>query len=112
MFHKGRGDGAILRGGFKVLPEVVVGALLSHPAVLDAAVVGQPDDRLGAVPVAAVELKARACAPTEEALRDHMRRKLTQPHIPAKVLILEALPRTPSMKVDLTALGRILADVT
>jgi len=112
VFHRGRGDGAILRGGFKVLPEVVVEALLSHPAVLDAAVVGQPDDRLGAVPVAAVELKAGACAPTEEALRDHVRRELTQPQIPAKVLILDALPRTPSMKVDLATLGRILAEAT
>src|SRR3546814_3789206 len=33
IFHKGRGDGAILRGGFKVLPETIVQALTKHPAV-------------------------------------------------------------------------------
>jgi acyl-CoA synthetase (AMP-forming)/AMP-acid ligase II len=112
VFHKGRGDGAILRGGFKVLPEVVVEALRSHPAVLDAAVVGLPDARLGAVPVAAVELKAGASAPSEAALRDHVRRDLAQPQVPARVLVLDALPRTPSMKVDLTSLGRIIAEAT
>jgi len=109
VFHKGRGDGAILRGGFKVLPEVVVEALRSHPAVLDAAVVGLPDERLGAVPMAAVELKAGVPAPAEEALRDHVRRELSQPQVPARVLVLGALPRTPSMKVDLTSVARIIA---
>ena len=112
MFRKGRGDGAILRGGFKVLPEVMVEALRSHPAMLDAAGVGLPDDRLGAVPVAAVELKAGASAPAEEALRDHVRRELTQPQVPARVVILDVLPRTPSMKIDLTSLGRIIAEAT
>jgi acyl-CoA synthetase (AMP-forming)/AMP-acid ligase II len=112
VFHKGRGDGAILRGGFKVLPEVVVEALRSHPSVLDAAVVGLPDERLGTVPVAAVELRAGAVAPTEEALRNHVRRTLSQPQVPARVLILEALPRTPSMKVDLGLVGQIIARAT
>jgi acyl-coenzyme A synthetase/AMP-(fatty) acid ligase len=43
----GRADGAINRGGFKVLPEAVRRVLVSHPAVRDAAVVGVPDARLG-----------------------------------------------------------------
>src|SRR3546814_18552547 len=47
VFHKGRGDGAILRGGFKVLPEKIVGALQNHHSVLDAAVGGLPDHRPG-----------------------------------------------------------------
>lgn len=103
VFHKGRGDGAILRGGYKVLPEKVVEALRSHPAVLDAAVIGLPDDRLGSIPVAAVELKSGVEAPTAEELRDHSRAELTAPQVPAKILIMPALPRTTSMKVDLKA---------
>lgn len=106
VFHKGRGDGAILRGGHKVLPEKVVEALRSHPAVLDAAVIGLPDDRLGAVPVAAVELKSSVDAPSAEDLRDHCRAGLTTPQVPAKILILPSLPRTTSMKVDLKALAQ------
>ena len=53
----GRADQAIIRGGFKVLPDTVRGALESDPRVLGAAVVGRDDERLGSVPVAAVELR-------------------------------------------------------
>jgi hypothetical protein len=49
----GRADGAINRGGFKILPEIVRRVLISHPAVRDACVVGVPDKRLGQVPFAA-----------------------------------------------------------
>ena len=51
----GRADGAINRGGFKILPEIVRRVLISHPAVRDACVVGVPDRRLGQVPFAAIE---------------------------------------------------------
>ena len=110
VFHKGRADGAIMRGGFKVLPETVVEVLRRHPAVLDATVVGLPDERLGAVPVAAVELKAHAVAPIPETLRDFVRGELTQPQVPARIEILPALPRTASLKVDLGAVKRMLLD--
>ena len=53
----GRADQAIIRGGFKVMPDDVRTALESHPAVRGAAVVGRPDDRLGETPVAMVELR-------------------------------------------------------
>ncbi|NED70251.1 AMP-binding protein, partial [Streptomyces sp. SID10244] len=43
----GRADQAIIRGGFKVIPEDVRTALESHPSVEGASVVGRPDDRLG-----------------------------------------------------------------
>lgn len=56
----GRADQAIIRGGFKVLPENVQAALERHPDVGGAVVIGRPDRRLGAVPVAAVELRAGA----------------------------------------------------
>lgn len=110
VFHHGRGDGAILRGGHKVIPEKVVEALRTHPAVLDAAVIGLPDDRLGAIPVAAVELKSGIPAPDEGDLRDYVRRTLTTPQIPAKILIVPVLPRTTSMKVDLKAVTAMFAE--
>jgi long-chain acyl-CoA synthetase len=109
VFHKGRGDGAILRGGHKVIPEKVVEALRTHPAVLDAAVVGLPDDRLGAVPAAAVELKTGMTATPEE-LREHVRHLLTSPQVPAKILIVPVLPRTTSLKVDLKSVSRMFLE--
>jgi acyl-coenzyme A synthetase/AMP-(fatty) acid ligase len=104
VFHQGRGDGAIIRGGFKVLPEKIVEALLTHPAVLDAAVIALPDQRLGQLPVAAVELKAGVARPSEEELREHAKRELIVYAVPARILIVDTLPRTASLKVNLNAL--------
>lgn len=109
VYHRGRGDGAILRGGFKVLPEKIVTALQQHPLVLDAAVVGIADPRLGEVPVAAVELRAGAPVVSPEELRDYARKVLVVHHVPTRILVLDALPRTTSLKADLGAIRRMFA---
>ncbi|MEW2483488.1 fatty acid--CoA ligase family protein [Mycobacterium sp. NPDC049093] len=105
----GRGDGAINRGGFKILPETVRRVLISHPSVLDACVVGVPDARLGAVPFAAVELRRDAAAPTEAELKDLVREELPSHHVPVAVAVVDALPRNAALKVrpgDVAALYR------
>jgi acyl-coenzyme A synthetase/AMP-(fatty) acid ligase len=107
VFHLGRNDGAISRGGFKVMPETIAGALRGHPAVADAAVVGLPDDRLGEVPVAAIELKAGQSYPGDAAMEAHLRSQLTAMHIPTRFLTVDALPRTPSMKVSLVEVKKL-----
>ncbi|RYY29072.1 MAG: long-chain fatty acid--CoA ligase [Sphingomonadales bacterium] len=106
-FHRGRGDGAIVRGGFKVLPEKVVAALQQHPSVLDAAVVGLPDARLGEVPVAAVELRENMPRVAAEELREHMKQTIVAHHVPAQILVLDRLPRTTSLKADLGAIRQL-----
>lgn len=95
----GRGDGAINRGGFKILPETVRRVLISHPSVLDACVVGVPDARLGAVPFAAVELRRDAVAPTEAELKDLVREALPSHHVPVAVAVVDELPRNAALKV-------------
>jgi len=107
VFHHGRNDGAIVRGGFKVLPETVVGALRQHPAVSDAAVVGLPDARLGEVPVAAIEPQAGMAPPTPAELEAHIRGLLPATNVPTRFLVVDALPRTPSMKVSLAEVKRL-----
>ncbi len=101
LFHRGRHDGAIVRGGFKILPERVVDALRRHPAVADASVVGIADARLGAVPVAAVELRTQAAPVDANTLAHWVRETLPPTHVPAQIRIVDALPRTPSLKVSL-----------
>ena len=96
----GRADQAIIRGGFKVMPDDVRTALESHPAVQGAAVVGRPDERLGETPVAMVELRETVEAAT---LLDHLRTRLARYEIPTDIAIVEQIPRTPSGKADLTA---------
>jgi long-chain acyl-CoA synthetase len=103
IFHCGRADGVISRGGYKILPEMVAEKLALHPSVAAAAVVGLPDARLGEVPVAAVELRPGTARPTLAELEAHARRHLYATHIPVAFLIVESLPRTPSLKISLPA---------
>jgi acyl-coenzyme A synthetase/AMP-(fatty) acid ligase len=103
LFIKGRTDGVIVRGGFKVLPATVEAALCRYPGVAASSVVGIPDTRLGQVPVAAIEMQVGAPAPNVEALRAHARASLPAPFIPVAFRVVEALPRTPSLKTDLRA---------
>ncbi len=100
----GRGDGAINRGGFKVLPERIRRALLTHPAVRDACVVAVPDPRLGEVPFAAVELLSGAPVPTEEELKETVRQLLPSPSVPVAIHCLAELPRNAVMKVRVDAI--------
>jgi long-chain acyl-CoA synthetase len=98
----GRADQAIIRGGFKVLPDDVRAALENHPAVLGAAVVGLPDERLGDTPVAMVELRDGGMANSTE-LTEYLRIRLAPYEIPSEIAVVESSPRTPSGKADLTA---------
>ncbi|WP_137146963.1 class I adenylate-forming enzyme family protein [Mycolicibacterium sp. CR10] len=106
----GRADQAIIRGGFKVMPDDVRAALESHPAVQGAAVVGLPDPRLGETPVALVELRAGSTADREELLA-FLQKRLARYEIPTEIAITEAIPRTPSGKPDLQAVRTHFAQV-
>jgi acyl-coenzyme A synthetase/AMP-(fatty) acid ligase len=110
FFHQGRGDGVILRGGFKVSPDKIDQVLREHPAVLDAATVGLPDKRLGSVPAVAIELKQGVTPPTEKELEEHIRARLPAHHVPVRYLILDALPRTASLKPRLADIKTLFED--
>ncbi|MCX7282525.1 MAG: long-chain fatty acid--CoA ligase [Novosphingobium sp.] len=100
LFLKGRADGAIMRGGFKILPETIESALLLHPGIAEAAVVGIEDARVGQVPAAAICLADDPLPPDIAEIEAHLRRHLLATQIPSFWEICEELPRTPSLKVD------------
>lgn len=100
LYIHGRADDTIIRGGFKVNTTAVADVLMKHPAVKEAAVVGMPDERLGQVPVAAIELREGVTAPTVEELRAHAQQHLSPYQIPVRFRLVPALPRTVSMKVS------------
>jgi long-chain acyl-CoA synthetase len=107
LWIKGRADNAIIRGGFKVHPDEVVGVLQSHPAVLEASVVGLPDRRLGEVPVAALILKAGAARPDDADLAQWVRARLMTYCVPTAFKVVGELPRTPSLKVSTPAVREL-----
>ncbi|WP_018637199.1 class I adenylate-forming enzyme family protein [Parafrankia elaeagni] len=102
----GRADQAIIRGGFKILPDDVRTALERDPRVRGAAVVGHPDARLGAVPVAAVEPRPGVTVSAEDLLAAAAG-VLARYELPTRLRVVEALPRTPSGKVDLAAVREL-----
>jgi len=99
----GRADQAIIRGGFKVMPDDVRTALECHPSVAGAAVLGRPDARLGETPVAMVELRKSASTDPGELIK-YLRTRLAGYEIPTDIAIVGAIPRTPSGKADLSAI--------
>jgi long-chain acyl-CoA synthetase len=99
----GRADGAINRGGFKVLPETVRRVLISHPAVRDACVVGVPDKRLGQVPFAAIETSPGMPVPSADELKELVRQSLPVYDVPVDFAVVDELPRNPALKVSLPA---------
>ncbi|MEE1916349.1 fatty acid--CoA ligase family protein [Pseudomonas asiatica] len=99
IFIRGRSDSAIIRGGFKVLPRDVEHALREHPAIKEICVVGLPDPRLGAVPVAALEVRPEFTL-DETQLTAFAKEKLVAYQVPVRWLMVENLPRTPSLKVS------------
>lgn len=103
----GRADQAIIRGGFKVMPDDVRVALETHPAVKGAAVVARADDRLGETPVAVVELRSGAVADAE-VLTEFLRGRLAGYEIPTEITIVDGIPRTPSGKADLGAVRELI----
>jgi len=110
VYHRGRADGAIMRGGFKILPETIEAALKSHPLVSEAVVAGLPDRRLGQVPVVAVRLQPGAASVEVAELEAYLRERVMNTHIPARWMFCEELPRTASAKLDRNAVSRLFAE--
>ena len=109
LFLRGRADGAIIRGGFKLLPETIERALLLHPGVSAAAVIGLADKRLGQVPGALVQLAPDSPQTGAAELEAHLRDHVPATHIPVVWRFVDALPRTAmSFKVDRPAVRKLL----
>jgi long-chain acyl-CoA synthetase len=93
----------VIRGGVNIYPREIEEVLYTHPSVVDCAVFGVPDARLGEQLLAVVEVREPVTA--EELLgfcRDH----LADFKVPARVEFVAELPRQPNGKV----LKRVLRD--
>lgn len=84
-------------GGFKVATPGVEAVLFAHPDVADAAVLGVPHPVRGTTLVAAVVPRGDGLAP--DALRAFVRDRLTEAEVPARIIVVAALPRNDGGKV-------------
>jgi long-chain acyl-CoA synthetase len=101
----------IIRGGENIYPKEIEAVLTAVPGVLEAAVVGRPDDVLGESPVAFVSLYPDARLSDDELL-EHCRRHLTRVKVPERIEIVDGLPKNPVGKTDKPTLRRSLQPQT
>ncbi len=100
----------IIRGGFNVYPRDVEELLNGHEQVVEAAVVGIPDERMGEEMVACVVKKPDAEV-TEEILIRYCQDHLAKNKTPRRVIFLEALPRNGVGKILKTHLRKTAAEI-
>jgi acyl-CoA synthetase (AMP-forming)/AMP-acid ligase II len=98
-FVTGRIKELIIKGGENIAPREIDEALLAHPAVLEAAAVGIPDDNYGQDILAAIVLKPEAQV-SEAALREHCARLLGKYKTPKTFRFVDELPKGASGKVQ------------
>ena len=103
-----RAKDMLLRGGENIYCIEVENALYTHPAVLDAAVVGSPHPTLGETVVAMVQLKPGA-ATTEAALRDHVANQIAKFKAPERIDFNDSpLPRNANGKILKTEIKTLM----
>ncbi|QSR88156.1 acetate--CoA ligase [Methylacidiphilum caldifontis] len=116
----GRIDDVINVSGHRIGSAEVENALVSHPAVAEAAVVGIPDPYKGEALIAFITLKEGYLASTElvQVLKDHVVKEIGSLARPQEIRFLDTLPKTRSGKIvrrllkEVSLQGRITGDTT
>ncbi|TFZ00862.1 long-chain fatty acid--CoA ligase [Ramlibacter henchirensis] len=100
LFIRDRKKDLVIVGGYNVYPREVEEVLYAHPAVLEAAVVGQPDAYRGEILRAYVALRPEALQVTGDELQAHCKLHLAKYKVPALFEFLPQLPKTSVNKID------------
>ncbi|MFO1148721.1 MAG: AMP-binding protein [Alsobacter sp.] len=106
FWYQARSDDMIISAGYNIAGPEVEAALLTHPAVRECGVVGQPDPERGQVVKAYVVL-AEGYAPGEDLVRtlqEHVKAEISPYKYPRAIAFVEALPRTDTGKLRRTVL--------
>ena len=98
LFVDGRDDEMIVSGGENVFPGEVEDALAAHPDLLDAAVIGVPDDQYGQRLRSFVVVRPGASL-SEQDVKDYVTGRLARFKVPRDVVFVDELPRNPTGKV-------------
>ncbi|WP_445283789.1 AMP-binding protein [Streptomyces sp. DSM 118148] len=106
---RGRSKDIIIRGGENIPVTDVESLVFDHPDVVNAAVVGIPDERLGERICAVLVIKDGRPQPTVETLTEYLLAQgLSKHYLPERVISLPELPMTPSGKIQKFKLREML----
>ena len=98
-----RGKDLVIRGGYNVYPSEIEEVLWTHPAILEAAVIGKPDERLGEEVVAVVALRPGRDVSAEDIIA-YTRERLAAYKYPREIRFMAELPKGPTGKILKSAL--------
>jgi fatty-acyl-CoA synthase len=111
LWLTGREKDLIIRGGHNIDPAIIEEAMMHHPAVANAAAVGQPDAHAGELPCVFIQLRADAEDINPSQLAEHAREHIAErAAVPVHVTVMSDLPVTAVGKVFKPALRRIAAE--
>src|SRR5580658_5778410 len=96
----GRGSICINSGGEKIFPEEIEAVVRNHPDIMDAIVVGAPDERFGQRVAAIVEPRPGHEAPSLEVVQEHCRGHVAGYKVPRQLHVVDKIERSPSGKPD------------
>ncbi|MGH0037303.1 MAG: acyl-CoA synthetase [Myxococcota bacterium] len=108
----GRGSVCINSGGEKIFIEEVENALVSHPAVKDAVVVGVDDEKWGQRVVALVSIEDSASDPGEKAVQEHARTLVAGYKVPKEVYVVDEVFRGPNGKADYKGSKKLASELS
>ena len=103
LFIADRRTDLVISGGVNIYPAEVEQAIAEHPDVLDVAVFGVPDDRMGQTVHAVVELRSGSTCTADELVAS-LRGTLANYKLPRSVEFVDLLPREPNGKIRKTEL--------
>jgi len=98
IFIVDRKKDLIIRGGYNIYPREIEEVLYTHPAVLEAAVIGMPSPDLGEEVAAAVVLRPGAETTAEE-LKQYVKAQVAPYKYPRIIQFVHEFPKTPSGKI-------------
>ncbi|MBI5110276.1 MAG: AMP-binding protein [Rhodocyclales bacterium] len=102
LWYQGRSDDMFKSAGYRIGPGEIENCLVKHEAVLNAAVIGEPDATRGTVVKAFIVLQPgqKPSAALEASLQDHVRKYLAPYEYPRIIEFIDALPMTTTGKVQ------------
>jgi long-chain acyl-CoA synthetase len=98
FFIVDRSKDLVIRGGYNVYPREIEEVLFEHPDIVEAAVIGKPDDRLGEEVVAVVVARDGAGLSADDVIA-YTKERLAAYKYPREVRFIDTLPKTPTGKV-------------
>jgi long-chain acyl-CoA synthetase len=98
-----RAKDLVIRGGYNVYPREIEEVLYAHPAIVEVAVIGKPDERLGEE-VVAVVVRRQGSELSAEDVIGYCRERLAAYKYPREIRFMDELPKGPSGKILKSAL--------